>query len=88
MPRFDWHADHIDGSTPVTASYRSMQNVRRFLMAQYGLKFRFDCEFMVWIRDGSPKTLADIAQEWTRWHTVKTSGWSGDGSRVPVCRNP
>ena len=78
MSRFNWHADHIDGSTPVTEGYRSTQNVRRFLMAQCGLNFRFDREFMAWIKDGSPKTLGDVAQECTRRHTVKTSGRSGD----------
>lgn len=64
--RFDWHCDPIDRRTPVTGSYRNTQNVRRFLREQCGEAFRFDRDFMAWIKDGSPKTMGDVADEWLR----------------------
>ena len=64
MRDFDWHTDPITRDTPVTATYRNTQNVRRFLRAQCGPNFRFDRAFMAWIKDGTPKTMGDIADAW------------------------
>ena len=66
MSRFDWHSDPINRDTPVTASYQKTQNVRRFPTAQGGTAFRFDRPFMHWIKDGTPKTMGDVADEWLR----------------------
>jgi hypothetical protein len=66
--RFDWHAHPLTRATPVTPSYRNTQNVRRFLRAQCGSRFRFDRPFMQWIKDGTPKTMGDVADEWLRRH--------------------
>jgi hypothetical protein len=63
---FDWHCDAITRVTPVDATYRNTQNVRRFLTSQCGPKFRFDLPFMQWIRDGTEKTMGDVADEWRR----------------------
>jgi hypothetical protein len=70
MTAFDWHADAIDRDTPVTVTYRNTQNVRRFLTTQCGDAFAFDRAFMAWIRDGTAKTMGDVAGEWKRRHTV------------------
>ncbi len=64
MAGFDWHSDPIDRDTPVTASYRNTQNVRRFLRAQCGEDFAFDRSFMAWIKDGRAKTMGMVAEEW------------------------
>jgi hypothetical protein len=45
---------------------RISQNVRRFLSAECGADFRFDRGFMAWIKDGTPKTMGDVADEWLR----------------------
>ena len=66
MSAFDWHSDPITRDTPVTASYRNTQNVRRFLKGQCGARFKFDRPFMQWIKDGAPKTMGDVADEWLR----------------------
>ncbi|WP_375452792.1 DUF6434 domain-containing protein [uncultured Devosia sp.] len=66
MKGFDWHANPIDRDTVVTPTYRNTQNVRRFLTAQCGEAFVFDRAFMAWIKDGSAKTMGDVADEWTR----------------------
>jgi hypothetical protein len=56
----------ITRGTPVTASYRNTQNVRRFLLSQCGARFRFDRPFMQWIKNGTEKTMGDVADEWLR----------------------
>jgi len=66
MDPFDWHADPITRATPVTATYRSTQNVRRFLRGECGPHFKFDRAFMGWIKDGTPKTMGEVADEWRR----------------------
>ena len=66
MSKFDWHKDPIGRHTPVDDTYRNTQNVRRFLIAECGSAFRFDRSFMAWIKDGNPKTMGDVADEWKR----------------------
>ena len=66
MARSDWHKDAIDRDTPVTESYKSTQRVRRFLVSQCGEGFKFDRSFMDWIKNGDPKTMGDVADEWKR----------------------
>ena len=66
MNRFDWHAHPITRDTPVTSTYRSTQNVRRFLVRECGPRFKFDRPFMQWIKNGTAKTMGDVADEWQR----------------------
>jgi hypothetical protein len=68
MVQFDWHGGMITRATPVTPSYRNTQNVRRFLRAACGANFKFDRPFMQWIKDGTAKTMGDVADEWLRRH--------------------
>jgi hypothetical protein len=63
---FDWHRDPITRKTPVTASYRNTQNVRRFFRAQCGADFKFDRPFMAWLKDGVAKTMGNAVDEWKR----------------------
>ena len=65
---FDWHSDAIDRNTALTPTYKNTQNVRRFLTRECGAHFKFDRPFMQWIKDGTPKTMGDVADEWTRLH--------------------
>jgi hypothetical protein len=74
---FDWHGGAITRATPVTPSYRSTQNVRRFLHAECGAGFKFDRPFMQWIRDGTPKTMG--ARSPTNGAGVRVT--RGDGRR-------
>ena len=66
MAEFDWHGGTITRATPVTASYRNTQNVRRFLQSECGAPFKFDRPFMQWIKNGAAKTMGDVADEWLR----------------------
>lgn len=64
--RFDWHSNPITATTPVDQQYKNTQNVRRFMLEQCGATFRFDREFMAWIKDGTPKAMGDVVNEWKR----------------------
>lgn len=66
MARIDWHSHPLTRDTAVDADYRNTQNVRRFLRGQCGEDFVFDVPFMAWIKDGKPKTMGDVADEWLR----------------------
>lgn len=70
MTGFDWHADPIDRNTAVTRNYRNTQNVRRLLATECGDGFALDRAFMAWIKDGTEKTMGDVADEWKRRHTI------------------
>lgn len=69
MSRFDWHSDPITCDTLVTADYRNTQNVRRFLKSRCGKDFKFDRRFMDWVKDGTAKTMGEVADEWTKRRT-------------------
>ena len=66
IDKFDWHSDQITDSTPVTKAYRNTQNVRRYLKEACGSDFKFNREFMAWIKNGKPKTMGEVASEWQR----------------------
>ena len=62
----DWHRDVLTRATPITAQYKSTQNVWRFMRDQCGPTFKFDRAFMAWLRSGEPNTLGNVADEWCR----------------------
>lgn len=63
---FDWHNNSITAATPIDQRYKNTQNVRRFMLEQCGATFRFDREFMAWIKNGVPKAMGDVVNEWKR----------------------
>jgi len=65
---FDWHGASISRATVVDASYRSTQNVRRFMREQCGDDFKFDRGLMAWIRSGAARCMGDLVDEWRRRH--------------------
>jgi hypothetical protein len=67
---FDWHGDPIMRKTPVTATYRNTQNVRRFFKAQCGDHFKFDRPFMAWMKNGRKKTMGAAVEEWLRREAI------------------
>lgn len=66
----DWHSSLLTRSTAVDTNYKNTQNVRRFMMDECGQDFRFNREFMAWIRNDIPKNLGDVADEWKRRHSL------------------
>lgn len=66
----DWHSSSLTRLTMVDKDYKNTQNVRRFMMDECGPDFRFDREFMAWIRNDVPKNLGDVIDEWRRRHSL------------------
>ena len=66
MSKFNWHSDLITEDTPVNETYRNTQNVRRYLKEACGSEFKFNRQFMAWIKNRKPKTMGDVASEWLR----------------------
>jgi hypothetical protein len=65
---FDWHSDKITRATPMTATYRNTQNVRRFFRSECGPNFKFDRPFMAWLkrRAGTKATMGAAVDEWKK----------------------
>jgi hypothetical protein len=62
----DWHSASLTPATIVDKEYKNTQNVRRFMTEHCGEDFRFNRDFMAWIRNDIPKTLGDVVDEWKR----------------------
>lgn len=62
----DWHRSLLTRTTVVDKNYKNTQNVRRFMIEECGPNFRFDREFMAWIRNDAAKNLGDVVDEWKR----------------------
>ncbi len=62
--RFDWHKEILTAETVITDSYKSSQNVRRFFQAHADPKFKFNIEFMAWMKANIGKTLGDAVVEY------------------------
>lgn len=68
----DWHSSLLTRSTIVDKNYKNTQNVRRFMMDECGSHFRFDREFMTWIRNDIAKNLGDVVDEWKLREALKS----------------
>lgn len=64
MDTFDWHKDDLSYSTLITASYKNTQNVRRFFKLNCGEDFKFDRDFMQWMKAAQGLTIGDAIEEW------------------------
>jgi len=64
MDEFDWHKDTISSCTLITSSYKNTQNVRRFFKLHCGENFKFDRNFMQWMKGAQGLTLGDAVGEW------------------------
>lgn len=64
MEKVDWHKNHIDDNTLITDSYKTTQNVRRYFKSKFGEQFKFDRDFMHWMKNAMGLTMGDASQEW------------------------
>jgi len=63
--KFDWHSAELTSQTVLTDSYKNTQNVRRYFREHVDPAFKFNIEFMAWIKANIGKTLADAGVEYT-----------------------
>ena len=66
MAEFDWHGGVITSQTRINDSYRNTQNVRRYFRSACGEHFKFDRDFMAWMKSAEGKTMGAAAKEWLR----------------------
>ncbi|WP_394140281.1 DUF6434 domain-containing protein [Vibrio chagasii] len=71
MAKVDWHKNQIDENTLITDSYKTTQNVRRYFKSQLGEQFKFDRDFMLWMKSSTGLTMGDTAQEWAKRNQAK-----------------
>ena len=62
--KFDWHKEPLNFDTVITDSYKNSQNVRRFFKEHADPNFKFNIEFMNWMKSNAGKTLADAVIEY------------------------
>ncbi|MEM1237225.1 MAG: DUF6434 domain-containing protein [Pseudomonadota bacterium] len=61
---FDWHKADLTDATILTDNYKNSQNVRRYFKSRLGDGFKFNIEFMAWLKTNAGKTLADACDEY------------------------
>lgn len=61
---FDWNNEELSLGVVITDSYKNTENVREFFKKLIGKHFRFNVEFMNWMKSNVGKTLEDAAVEW------------------------
>ncbi len=66
MEKVDWHKNDIDDGTVITDSYKTTQNVRRYFKSKFGEQFKFDRDFMQWMKNSVGLTMGDASKEWMR----------------------
>ncbi|CAH6801391.1 conserved hypothetical protein [Vibrio chagasii] len=71
MTKVDWHKNQIDENTLITDSYKTTQNVRRYFRSQLGEQFKFDRDFMLWMKSSTGLTMGDAVQEWAKRNQAK-----------------
>lgn len=61
---FDWKKVTLSTKTVITDNYKNTQNVRAFFQKETGKSFRFNTEFMNWMKQNPGKTLGDAVVKW------------------------
>ncbi len=64
LSSFDWNIETLHLTTTITDSYRNTENVRAFFRQHIGSHFKFNVEFMNWMKANRGKTLADAIDKW------------------------
>lgn len=62
--KFDWSSETLTPKTIITDNYKNSQNMRGFMQEQIGTHFRFNNDFMNWMRNNVGLTLADAIEAW------------------------
>lgn len=68
---FDWNNEKLTLQTLITDNYKNSENVRKFFIMHIGDNFRFNVEFMNWIKQNQGKNLADAIIKWREINALK-----------------
>lgn len=69
---FNWATAPLTRETIITDSYRNTQNMRHFMLKEIGAHFRFNSDFMDWMRASVGRKLEDAIQQWQLLAARKT----------------
>lgn len=64
--KFSWKNDQLSPETEITDNYKNTENVRIFFEEQIGKHFKFNVQFMNWMKSNNGKTLRGAIKEWER----------------------
>ena len=70
---FDWGNEPLDSNTIITDNYRNTENVREFFKRAIGSNFKFNVEFMNWMKLSAGKTLGNAVCKWNEIAEMKKS---------------
>ncbi len=76
--RFDWNTATLTLQTIITDSYKNTENVRQFFIDKIGRQFKYNVEFMNWMKNNQGKTMSDAIQE---WHNIKEKKANNKGKK-------
>jgi len=61
---FDWNNEKLSLDTFITDNYKNSENVREFFQNMIGNHFKFNVDFMDWMKANNGKTLGDAVDKW------------------------
>lgn len=61
---FNWSKEVLTEETLINDSYRNSENLRTFFKKYIGEHFKFNVEFIAWVKLNNGKTLAEAAIKW------------------------
>ena len=64
--KFDWANEPLTLQTIITDNYKNSENVRAFFKKEIGEHFKFNTEFMNWMKANTGKNLSDAAESWNQ----------------------
>lgn len=73
VSKFDWKTEKLTLETLITDNYKNTQNARCFFEKEIGSGFKFNVQFMNWMKSNSGKTLGDSIEEWKRLMVLRKS---------------
>jgi len=62
--KFNWAKEVLTPDTIITDSYKNGQNTRQFFQKEIGPSFKFNIDFMAWMKANCGKTLKDAVAQW------------------------
>lgn len=76
ISKFDWNNEYLSLKTIITDNYRNTENVRKFMIDNIGVHFKFNTMFMKWMKSNIGRTLAEAIVEWQNIHKERKNNKS------------
>lgn len=73
---FNWNTEKLSRQTVITENYKNSENVRAFFKNEIGPRFKFNVQFMNWMRNNQGKKLEEAIEAWQTIETNKKTSSS------------